>query len=304
MRSVVLRRQRLGEDYGLAGAQPLRSPILDESECLDESSRFTAVPKLSGSCGECDDHFELGPNAFVGLGDRLLGLDRRRLGVIVVFRSAKTLVLLEISRHLSEELSAVVRDGMTASGQSIAQPLRHTVEAYSQRGQRRRHSAMEADKKKMALLSPERVEVLAHQPRGDVGVQRLLLGAHRVLEHARVALDERHLEKLLRLTPKRPLKHRLQAASEFPHLFGEHRTIACLAEQLTERGQAAEKRTSRLDVLHQAPQLRERVLDRRGCQQDDRRIASFDHFSQAPRGLRMLRVLVVGAVLVVALVDA
>src|SRR4051794_18475554 len=41
----VLRRQRLGEDYGFAGAQPLRSPILDESECLDQSSRFTAVPK-------------------------------------------------------------------------------------------------------------------------------------------------------------------------------------------------------------------------------------------------------------------
>jgi len=47
--------------------------------------------------------------AAVRLGrDRFLGLDRRRLDVIVVFRSAQTLVLLEISRHLSEELRAVV----------------------------------------------------------------------------------------------------------------------------------------------------------------------------------------------------
>src|SRR5215831_13505206 len=105
---------------------------------------------------------------------------------------------------------------MTASGQSIAQPLRHTIEAYSQRGERRRHPTMAADKKKMTRLSLERVEVRAHQPRGHVGVQRLFLGAHRIFEHSGVALDERHLEKILRLTPQRPLKHRLQAASELP----------------------------------------------------------------------------------------
>src|SRR5437773_4944052 len=119
---------------------------------------------------------------------------------------------------------------------------------------------MEADKEKVALFPAERVKVLTHQPRSNIRVQRLFLWAHRVLEDARVALDERHLEKLLRLTPKRPLKHRLQATSELPRLFGEHCAIAGFAEHLTERGQPAEERAGGLYVLHQTPQFRERIL--------------------------------------------
>src|SRR5438132_13455359 len=125
---------------------------------------------------------------------------------------------------------------------------------------------MEADKEKLALLPAKRVKVLTHQPRGNVRVQRLFLWAHRVLEHARVALDERHLEKLLRLTPKRPLKHCFQATPELPRLFGQHCAIAGFAEHLTERGQSTEERAGGLDVLHQTPQFRERILDGCGCQ--------------------------------------
>ncbi len=43
---------------------------------------------------------------------------------------------------------------------------------------------MEPDEQQVSLASPERAQVLAHQPRRDVRVEGLLFGTHRVLEDA------------------------------------------------------------------------------------------------------------------------
>src|SRR5688572_16256234 len=102
---------------------------------------------------------------------------------------------------------------------------------------------MEGDEQEVTLFPTEGIEVLAHQPGCHVGVQRLLLRAHRVLEDTGMALDKGNLKKFLGLAAKSPLKHRLQASPQFSCLLGEHRAVAGFAEDLAERRQPAEKRS-------------------------------------------------------------
>ncbi|MFN7985679.1 MAG: hypothetical protein U0Q11_27880 [Vicinamibacterales bacterium] len=72
---------------------------------------------------------------------------------------------------------------MATASQSITKALRDAFEALCERCQGRGHPAMEADEQEVTLLATEGVQVLAHEPCGHVGIEGLLLRAHRVVEH-------------------------------------------------------------------------------------------------------------------------
>ena len=93
------------------------------------------------------------------------------------------------------------------------------------------------------------------------------LGLHRVLEDLRPAADKRPLQELLRLTAQRALHHGLDAAAQLIILTLDQQPVVALAEQVAEGAQVAEQRSGGLDILHQAPEFGEIVLDRRRGQQ-------------------------------------
>ena len=85
-------------------------------------------------------------------------------------------------------------------------------------------------------------------------------------------------------------------------LAGDQRPVVLAAEHLAEGRDVPEQRARRLHVLHEAPQLGERVLHRRRREQQDRRRAQ--EAADAVRHQRLVGGLVVESVASVALVQA
>ena len=130
---------------------------------------------------------------------------------------------------------------------------------------------MEADEQQAPLRAGERVERWAQQVVGHILIQRALVIAHLVFVEAAAALGERPIEKLLRLAPERALQDHAEAPLQLVLLARNERAVVGRAEHAAERLDVAEQRAGRLDVLHEAPQLGQRVLHRRRGEQEDRR---------------------------------
>ena len=124
---------------------------------------------------------------------------------------------------------------------------------------------------------------------------------HRVLEQPAAPLYERALEKLLRLTPKRALTDRGHPSAKLVVKVLSDRRVVARAEDPAERVQIAEERAGRLHVLHEPPQLGERVLNRGRGEQQDRRDA--DCVAHTLCNERVLRFLFIVSPSVVAAVD-
>src|SRR5262249_19223134 len=121
----------------------------------------------------------------------------------------------------------------------------------------------------------EREQVRAKEVAGDVVVQRTLVRRHGVFEQLGATSDEGLFKELLCLTPECSMYNDRQAPSQFELLLaGDVPASAVLVEQGFESRLVAQQRARRIDVLDQAPELRERVLDRRGRQQQHRRGAN------------------------------
>ena len=110
--------------------------------------------------------------------------------------------------------------------------------------------------------------------------------------------DEGPLQVRRGLAAQRALHHPFQAPPQFARL----RDARAAVEQLVEGRLVAQQRAAAVDVLHQRPQLVQRVLHGRGGQQQHRR--GTDDLPHPVRGAGMGAVLVVDAVAVVAPVDA
>ncbi len=160
---------------------------------------------------------------------------------------------------------------------------------------------MKADQQQPALPAGEGEQRRLEQVLGHVVVERPFVVAHRVLVEPAPALGERPVEELLRLPAQRPLEHHGEPPLQLVLLAGDERAVVLGAEHLAEGRDVAEQRAGRLDVLHQPPQLGERVLHRRRREQQDRRRAQE---AADPVGhQRLVRGLVVDAVAAVALVQ-
>ena len=160
---------------------------------------------------------------------------------------------------------------------------------------------MEADQEEPPLAAGEGVERRLHQVLGHVVVQRALVAGHFVLIEPAAALGKWPVEELLRLASQRPLEDWRQPPLQLVFLTRHQDPVIVRAEHLAEGGDVAQERARRLDVLDQAPQLREGVLHRRRRQQQHRR--GSEEPAHAVRHQRFLRGLVVGAVAVVAFVE-
>ncbi len=116
-------------------------------------------------------------------------------------------------------------------------------------------------------------------------------------------LHERLLQELLRLLAQRPFEHQLEAVPQLLVLARRQPAVVVQAEQRPERGQISEQRTERVHVPHEAPDLGQRVLNRRRGQQQDGGLVRLQQRAQPMRGLRLPRVVAILAELVEALVD-
>ena len=161
---------------------------------------------------------------------------------------------------------------------------------------------MEADEQQAALRPGERIERRAQQVVGHVLIERPLVVAHLVFVEAAAPLREGTVEKLLRLTPERALQDHAEAPLQLVLLAGDERAVVGRAEDAAERLDVAQQGAGRLDVLHEAPQLDQRVLHRRRREQEDRR--GPQEPADPVRHQRLVRGLVVDAVRSVALVES
>ncbi len=141
-------------------------------------------------------------------------------------------------------------------------------------------------------------EVAAH-----VVVEGALRDAHRVVELLRVALLERLVEELLRLSAERALHDGAEARLQLLLLPGGEVPVVGAAEDGAEGGEVAEEGLLAIDVLHEAPELGEAVLDRRRREQEDRRRVASEQLLHARGGQRLGGLGLLVAEAVVPLVD-
>ena len=161
---------------------------------------------------------------------------------------------------------------------------------------------MKADQEQPPLRPGEGVQRRLEQVLRHVVVERPFVVAHRVLVEPATALCERSVQELLRLTTQRALEDHAEAPLQLVLLARDERPVVVCAEDLAESVDVPEQRARRLDVLHEAPQLGERVLHRRRREQQNRRRAQ--EAADAVRHQRVLGSLVVDPVSVVAFVKS
>src|SRR5207247_1502501 len=106
------------------------------------------------------------------------------------------------------------------------------------------------------LAAGEREQRRLQQILGDVIVERLFGLAHRVLVKSAAPLSKRVIQEFLRLTAQRALEHDTETPLEFVFLTGDERAIVVRAKHAAESGDISQKRTCRLHVLYESPQLR------------------------------------------------
>ena len=152
------------------------------------------------------------------------------------------------------------------------------------------------------LVVVQQVAVRPEEVARDVVVERLLLGLHRVLEGARAAVDEGATHEGLGLPAERALDDLAHAPLELVGGAGGEAAIALGREDGAEGRQIAEERARRVDELDEAPELGERVLDRRRRQQEHG--GRPEGLLHAAGDLRVGRVGLVAAARVVATPDA
>ena len=289
---VVLRRERLGEDHQLAAALALRRGLARpharrraaRAPCCRWRARRAARRSSPPARArlECAHGSGSGPSSLSVVAELVLFLE----------------VLVEIDGDV-----VVIGCVAAIGGEQATQALRDAAQAAAERAVRGGHATVKADHEQAPLLTSKRRQARREQVAGDVVVERPLLVRHVVLEQACAPADKRRLHELLGLTTQRAPDHDLHATLQILLLPGREHAVIVRAEQLPEGGQIAEQGTASVDVLNQAPQLRERVLQRRRREQQHGRLAAEQH-AQATCESRMRRVVDVVPGAIEAPVDA
>ena len=235
---VLLGRDRLREDHGLAAAVAVTAAAEDEPDRLQERARLGIARK--------------GP----GTSEEFLHAGQLRQDPVVVHRRGRWLVFDWLLQLLLVLQVAEHRDSLVVSGltcRETAEPLGDVLQACGQCRDRRAHAPVESDQQEPALSAGERVERRLEQILGHIVIERPFVGAHRVLVETAPPLRERPLEELLRLPPQRPLEHQREAPLELVLLPGDQTPVILVTEHPAERREIAEQSACRLDVLHQPP---------------------------------------------------
>ena len=157
-------------------------------QSLEQCPEFPVIRNdIVRTLNEAFDTCQLSANGFrrIAIGHRLL---RARI-VLILF--------LELARQ--------VRIIVRFAPQLTPQALRDALEADSQRPRRRRHQSVKAQQQQLPMPSLERDDPRLEQIARHVIVELTLRAVHRILEQPRLAIHERLLEKLLRLTAQRAL---------------------------------------------------------------------------------------------------
>src|SRR5436190_18557530 len=249
---VLLRRDGLGEHHRLAAATAVATEVEDHANRVLEGARLCVVRKGSSTSHEVLDQRQLSRDS------TLVG--RRGLLFTCLL---DVLVVLQIPEVICRYGSAFPRLEAT-------KPCGHVLEACSERGNRRSHAPMKANQQQAPLTAGERVERRLQQILGHVVVERPLVVAHLVQVQAAPSLGERTVEKLLRLTPEGSLEDEAETTLQFVLLTRDERPVVVGTEHLPERRDVPEQGAGRLDVLHEAPELRQRILHWRRGEQEGR----------------------------------
>ena len=193
-----------------------------------------------------------------------------------------------------------MRDPGAVAGIETTQPCGDVFQARGERWNRGGHAAVKADQEQSPLRPGEGVQRRLEQVLRHIVVERPFVVAHRVLVEPATALCERSVQELLRLTTEGALEDHAEAPLQLVLLARDERPVVVCAEDFSEGVDVPEQRARRLHVLHETPQLGERVLHRRGRQQQNRRRAQ--EAADAVRHQRVLGSLVVDPVSVVTFV--
>ena len=286
---VVLGRQGLGEDHDLA---PVRRPVHDHAHGLDEARRL-AVPRQGA--GAADEVLDAGEFASDRLG--LLGKRWRRGRSRPSPAIADVVLFLEVAHELRR-----VRLTGIALPEHAAQPGSDPVQALGERRDRRRHAAVKAEQEQLAGVAPEGLQGRRQEVVRDVVVEGALVRAHAVFEELRPPPDEGPVQELLRLPAQRALHHGGEPPPQFLRLVRGDATAIVGAEDVLEHGLVPEQRAGRVDVLDEAPEFAQGVLDR--CRREEQDWGCADHLADPVGHLRLRAFLVVDAGSVVAAVDS
>ena len=288
---VLLGRDRLGEDHGFAAAGSVAATIEDEPDRLQERARLGVARQGARASEEVLHAGQLGQDASAIHWRSLLGFDRLRQ-LLLVLQVAQ---VAQVAQHRGRSVL-----GIPPSRQP-AEPGGHVLQARGERGDRGRHAPVEPDEQETALPAGKREQRGLEQVLGHVVVERPFVDAHRVLVEPAPPLGERPVEELLGLAAERALEHPGEASLELVLLPGNQGAVVLGAEHLAEGRDVAEQSAGRLDVLHQAPELDQGVLDGGRREQENRRGAQKAADAVGHPGL--VRVFVINAVAVVSLVQ-
>ena len=162
------------------------------------------------------------------------------------------------------------RNGSAFPRLEATKPRGDVLQARRERRNRRSHSAVKANQQQAPLTAGERVERRLQQILGHVVVERPLVVAHLVQVQAAASLGEWTVEKVLRLTPEGSLEDEAETTLQFVLLTRDERPVVVGTEHLPERRDVPEQGAGRLDVLHEAPELRQRILHWRRGEQEGR----------------------------------
>jgi hypothetical protein len=126
---------------------------------------------------------------------------------------------------------------------------------------------MEADEQQAPLSAGKCVQRRLEEVFGDVIVERSLVLTHVVLVQSAPPLGEGPIQKFLRLAAQGALQHNRESALQFVLLPGHKDAIIVVTEDLPKCGNVAKQGTGGFHVLDQSPEFGQRVLHRRGCEQ-------------------------------------
>ena len=290
---VVLGGERLGEDDHLAAALARRPLLQHQLDGADQGQGLAVGGQRARPLHERFDPGQLGRDAGRVVRAEPAGARRRRPPPPP-----------PRPRGRRAARSPARRRPRGWPSRRPPQALGHLLQAGRQRLERRGHQAVKPDQQQRALLAAEGVQARLEQVPGDVVVELPLLGAHHVFEQARLPPHERLAHELLRLPAQRALQDGAEPLLQLVLLpLGQH-PIVRRAEDLAEGGQVAEQRARGVDVVHQAPQLGQRVLHRRRRQQQHRGPRGGQRLRQPPRHAGDGDVVPQGARAVEPLVDA
>ena len=161
---------------------------------------------------------------------------------------------------------------------------------------------MKAQQEQLAGVAPEGLQGRRQEVVRDVVVEGALVRAHAVFEKLRPPPDEGPVQELLRLPAQRALHHGGEPPPQFLRLVRGDATAIVGTEDVLEHGLVPEQRAGRVDVLDEAPEFAQGVLDR--CCREEQDWGCADHLAGPVGHLGLGALLVVDTGSVVAAVDS